>query len=207
MAIAALKTYISEDEYVSLEDNAEEKHEYLDGYIYGMAGSSPEHSLLSSNVIQTVGPLARPKGCRVFTSDLRVRVSSTGLYTYPDATIVCGALITTNHRPPAAVNPSMIVEVLSESTHDYDRGEKWLHYQTIESLSDYLLIWQDRPIVEHYARLSDESWTYRMVEGLERSVPVETLGGALLLADIYRDIVFPEQPYSGRTPPPDELSE
>jgi Uncharacterized protein conserved in cyanobacteria len=207
MAISALKRYVSEDEYLAIEDTAEEKHEYFAGQIYDMAGSSPEHSLLSSNVIQTVGPLARPNGCTVYTSDLRVRVSSTGLYTYPDATVISGELVTTNHRPPAAINPTMIVEVLSESTHDYDRGEKWRHYQAIESLSDYLIIWQDRPIVEHYSRRSEESWTYRMVEGFDRSLHVETLGGAIPLSDIYRDVTFPEQPYSGRIPPPDELSE
>lgn len=193
MAVAAL-SFITEDEYVALEARAEEKHEYFAGRIYAMAGASPDHVQITSNIHVALAAIVRPRGCEVYGSDLRVRVEATGLNTYPDLTVICGKMRRTEQRPQAVTNPTLLVEVLSESTIGYDRGEKWRHYQTIESLTDYVLVWQDRPWVEHYVRQSEDEWTYRLVDGAEAKLRLENLGGELALAEVYRGVTFPENP-------------
>jgi len=193
MAVATLK-YITEAEYLALEELAGTRHEYYNGQIFAMAGGTPEHAQLSSSVGRELGNALRGKTCRVFSSDLRVRVEATGLNTYPDVTVVCGDLMLTKERPQALTNPTVLVEVLSESTEAYDRGEKWRHYQTIESLTDYLLVWQDRPLVELYTRQSEATWTYRLFEGLEAEFPLERIGGRISLAELYRGLQFPPSP-------------
>jgi Uma2 family endonuclease len=194
MAVAALK-FISEDEYLVSEEIAEHKHEYFGGQIFAMAGSSPEHALITSNVGRELGNLSKNGNCRVYSSDLRIRVERTGLNTYPDISVVCGDLRTTERAPRACTNPTLIVEVLSGSTQEYDRGEKWRHYQTIESLTDYLLVWQDRSRVEHYARQVENAWTYRLIEGLENTVQLHGLNGEVSLREIYRAVQFPPLPF------------
>jgi Uma2 family endonuclease len=193
MAVAALK-YLTEEEYLALEDVAEFKHEYFDGQIFDMAGGQPEHALITNNVGGELRTISKEGDCGVFSSDLRIRVPATGLYTYPDISMVCGELERTDHNPPAAVNPTLIVEVLSESTAAYDRGEKWSHYQTIDSLKDYLLVCQDRPRVEHYSRISGEDWKYRLIEGLDKSISLLSVEGQVSLKEIYRGVKFPPTP-------------
>lgn len=202
MAVAALK-YVTEDEYLAQEICATEKHEWLAGQVYAMAGGTPEHSLIAMNIGRELGNLAKDRPCSVYSSDLRVRVAATGLNTYPDVTMVCGELKRTKQRPPAATNPTLIVEVLSESTQEYDRGGKWRHFQTLETLTDYILVWQDRPWVEHYSRLSPDRWQYRLVDGLGQSLPIESLAGELPLIEVYRGISFPEIPPLRDNLPPD----
>src|SRR5690349_5862273 len=104
MAVAALK-FITEEEFLALEDASEFKHEYFNGRIYGMAGGRPDHALITASTVAELASLAKRSGCRVFSSDLRIRVSQTGLYTYPDVSVVCGELVATEHNPPAATNP------------------------------------------------------------------------------------------------------
>lgn len=190
MVVATLKD-ITEAEYLALEEKSGVKHEYYAGQIYAMAGGTPEHAQLSSSMGRELGNMLKDRPCRVFSSDLRILVETTGLHTYPDATVVCGELRLSDERPRAVTNPTLLVEVLSDSTRSYDRGEKWRHYQTIDSLTDYLLVWQDRPRVEQYTRQNSEIWTYRLVEGLEKSIRLDALGGAVSLADIYRGVEFP----------------
>jgi Uma2 family endonuclease len=191
MAVATLR-YVSEEEYLESEAISLVKHEYLAGQIYAMAGSSPEHALITNNVGAELRALAAAKGCSVYSSDLRIRVQATGLNTYPDVSVVCGQIEKTDQRPPAATNPVLLVEVLSESTEEYDRGEKWRHYQQIDALTDYLLVCTDWPRVEHYCRQSRDSWTYRQIEGLEAKLEIELFGGELSLFDVYRGIDFSE---------------
>jgi Uma2 family endonuclease len=193
VAVAALK-HISEEEYLALEIDAEEKHEYLDGRIFAMAGGSPEHALISSNVGRALGNLSGDGPCRVYSSDLRVKVEATGLNTYPDVTVACGELRRTTRKPQAATNPTIIVEVLSDMTREYDRGEKWRHYQALESLTDYVLVWQNKARVEHYARIEGGAWAYRLFEGLDKSLRIDSLDGDLSLAEVYRGVEFPETP-------------
>jgi Uma2 family endonuclease len=193
MAVAALK-YITEEEYLELEDAAEFKHEYYNGQIYDVAGGQAEHALITANLVRELGNRAGEGSCSVFSSDLRIRVQSTGLYTYPDISVVCGELQLTDHNPPAAENPTLLVEVISQSTQAYDRGEKWRHYQSIDSLKEYILIWQDRPRVEQFFRDSGEVWNYVLLEGLEVFITVQTVDGRIALRDIYRNVKFPPTP-------------
>jgi Uma2 family endonuclease len=188
MAIATLK-YITEAEYLALEENSETKHEYYAGQIYAMAGGTEDHSLVAANVGGEIRQSAKGTPCRVYQSDLRIRVGATGLNTYPDVAVVCGKSIVTHDSTPAVTNPVVLVEVLSDRTKNYDRGEKWWHYQQIESLRDYLLVWQDRPRVEQYTRQGQGIWTYLLVEGLESSITLDGIG-VILLAELYRGVVF-----------------
>lgn len=193
MAVANLK-FIPEDEYLALEEQSDEKHEYHCGQIFAMAGGTPPHSQIASRALIELDKLALASGCVVYNSDLRIRVSATGLNTYSDVSVVCGELQVTDQRPPAATNPTIIVEVLSESTQAYDRGEKWRHYQTIESLTDYLIVWQDRPRVEHYVRQPGGMWGYQMLDGIDARLRIDTLGGDLAIAEVYRGVTFPDTP-------------
>jgi Uma2 family endonuclease len=189
MAVATLK-YITEAEYLALEEKSEVKHEYYAGQIYAMAGGTPEHARICSSVSRELGNALLGGACGVYSSDLRIRVESTGLNTYPDASVVCGEIELTMDQPRAAVNPAVLVEVLSDSTRNYDHGEKWQHYKTIESLTDYLLVWQDRPCVEHYERQSRNAWTYTVLEGLDQSVRLHHLSIEIPLSGLYVGIVF-----------------
>jgi Uma2 family endonuclease len=173
-------------EYLALEAASDTRHEYLNGEIFAMAGGTPEHGALSANVIGELYASLRGGSCVVYTSDVRVRVRATGLDTYPDVSVACGA-----ERDPedtnAVVNPVVLVEVLSDSTEAYDRGEKFAHYRRIPSLRDYLLVSQHEARVEHYRRNDDDTWTLRDVRppevvhlsiGCELSV-VAVYGGSL----------------------------
>jgi Uma2 family endonuclease len=189
MAVASLK-YITEEEYLAFENASEVKHEYLRGQIFAMSGGSPEHALITTNVGSELRRVTRDSGCSVFSSDLRVRLEKTGLYTYPDISVVCGKLNLTDHNPPAVKNPTLIVEVLSESTSKYDRGEKWIQYQTLDSLMDYVLVWQDFPRIEHYTRMPGDAWKYTSIEGLEAVLVIESLSGEIPLSEVYRGVEF-----------------
>src|SRR5437868_714772 len=133
MAVATAERYITEDEYLELEEKSEFRHEYHDGRIYAMAGATARHELITGNVIRELGNRVGSGPCAVYGSNLRIRVDATGLNTYPDAMVVCGELHLAGREPQACTNPSIIVEVLSRSTFGYDRGEKWFHYKQIES--------------------------------------------------------------------------
>jgi len=138
--------------------------------------------------------VARLKGrsCEVYGSALRVKVPTTGLYAYPDVSVICGKAQFEDRRQDTLVNPNVIFEILSRSTEGYDRGEKFANYRTLESLSDYILISQHRPLVEHYARQPDESWLLRSYEGVEAILPVPSIDCELPLADIYDKVEWPE---------------
>jgi Uma2 family endonuclease len=146
-------------EYLAIEAASNIKHEYLDGQIYAMAGGTPEHAALQAAVIGLLFPQLRGGACRAHGSDLRVRVLATGLATYPDVSIVCGPR---EHDPDdrnTVVNPTLLVEVLSPSTEDYDRGEKFAHYQRIPALRQYVLVAYGERCVETWTRGADGAWT------------------------------------------------
>lgn len=180
MAVANLK-YITEDEYLALEEKAGAKHEYYNGQIFPMAGASPVHARVTARVIHLLEAAVAGKGCNTYSSDLRIRVLATGLNTYPDATVVCGELRLTDTKPQAAINPTVLVEVLSDSTESYDRGEKWRHYQTFGSLMDYVLVRQDRPCIEVYSRQPSGGWEYRLSEDWEAAAELHGVSAHLVL--------------------------
>jgi Uma2 family endonuclease len=187
-------TYITPQEYLEMERDAETKSEYDDGVIVAMAGSSPEHSAITFNLSVKLGVQLDGLPCRGFTSDLRVRVPVCNKYYYPDVTIVC-------NRPEfellagvrSLLNPTLLIEVLSNSTAATDRGEKWRCYRTLESLTTYVLIAQDRPEVEVYTRMEDGDWRLHTVIGLDASVPLRTFGCELRMADVYAGVTFPAE--------------
>jgi Uma2 family endonuclease len=184
------------DEYLAFERESEERHEYLDGQIYAMAGESPEHSTICVNLIASVVSQLRGKPCRAFSPNMKVRTKPTGLYSYPDLTVVCGEPVFHDDHRDVLVNPLVIIEVLSPSTEAYDRGGKFAQYQQITSLTDYLLVAQDSPRVEHYVRQANGQWLYSVVSGLSGVVEIASIGCRIPLSEIYDRITFspPLQP-------------
>ncbi len=165
------------------EATSEIKHEYLCGEIYVMAGGTPEHAALAAAVSGELRVALRGQPCRVFSSDLRVRIEATDLSTYPDLTVVCGALETSGIDPHATTNPILIVEVLSDSTEAYDRGQKFAHYRRLPSLREYLLINQHEPRLEVYRKNSEGEWVLREAGAGERLI-LSSLEGVALDVDV-----------------------
>lgn len=168
MGQAVLRTTVSEPEYLAFERAATDRHEYADGEIFSMAGGTWEHSLVASNVQRELGSALRALRCVAHGSDMRIHIPSTGRYTYADALVVCGQPVFTDEVRDTLVNPIVIVEVLSDSTEKYDRGDKFEQYQTIASLRDYLLVSQKKARIEHFSRQEDGTWVLRTSGAGER---------------------------------------
>lgn len=154
---------VTYDEYLAIERAADQRHEWLDGRVYAMAGGTLVHAELAFAVLRELGDAALRCGCRVFNADAKVRVRETGLATYPDGSIVCGRVETDPMDRNAMTNPTLLVEVLSDGTEGYDRGEKWAHYRHISTLKDYVLVSQHTPRIEVFSRDGDH-WTLRIAE-------------------------------------------
>lgn len=174
-------------EYVDLEASSPIKHEFLDGQVWAMAGRSPDHAAVASNVNALLNRQLRGKPCRVFSSDLRVRSRATGLGTYADVTVVCGQLDLDPEDPKrhTVVNPSVLVEVLSPSTENYDRGEKLDHYRTIPSVEEIVIVAHDERQVDVWRREGAE-WVLHTTRG-SGVAAIESLGCALPLDEVYRN--------------------
>ena len=177
-------------EYLALERAAEFKSEYFKGEIFAMAGATRQHCRISANVVIETGDQLRETPCEAFGSDMRVMVSATGLYTYPDVTIACGELRFEDEQVDTLLNPKVIFEVLSESTEAYDRGKKFDHYRQIATLTEYVLISQSEPLVERYVRQPDGSWRLTVLKGLDAMLELETVPCRLRLADMYFKVSF-----------------
>ena len=146
-------------EYLAFEMSSNVKHEFLDGQIYAMAGSTPEHAALAAAVIGLLFPELRKGRCRAHDADLRVRVPATGLTTYPDVTVVCGPRERDAQDAQAVTNPTLIVEVLSRSTEEYDRGDKFEHYKSLASLRQYVLVAYQDHSLEVWTRDGSDGWS------------------------------------------------
>jgi Uma2 family endonuclease len=194
MVAHAKARYVTPEEYLRREDAAETKSEYVDGVIVGMSGASPEHSAVTFNLSVALGGRIRGMGCRGFSADLRVRIEAGNRYYYPDLTIVCSEPEYETRRGfRHLLNPSLVFEVLSDSTEKRDRGEKWEAYWGIESLTAYALIHQDRPAIELYTRLQGaDEWVVTRVEGLDGVLKLTTIGCEVPLGEIYEDVEFGE---------------
>ena len=189
-------------EYLAQERAAETRHEFLDGALYAMAGESPQHADISANLVGELVAQLKGKPCRVRTKDTKVRSGplpfsprkQKGLFSYPDAVVICGTPEYLDAFQDVVTNPTVIFEVLSPSTAFHDRHLKFQRYDKWSpTLSDYVLIWQTFPFVEHYQRQADGSWLYRNYEGLEQVVPLENIGSTLDLADLYDRVEFPPE--------------
>lgn len=172
-------------EYLDLEQASNVKHEYLDGEIYGMAGGSPRHAALALAAGSALLSQLRGGPCHAFSSDLRVRVLATGLATYPDVTVVCGALERDPQSETTVTNPRLVVEILSPGTKDYDRGEKFEHYAKIPSLMEVIYVSQDEVLLERRRRAADGSWTSTR-HGSGETVVLEAVSSRLDVDELYR---------------------
>ena len=178
-------------DYLALEEASNVKHEFLDGEIYAIAGGTPTHAALAVVVSSLLHQQLRGTPCRVFSSDLRVRVLATGLATYPDVTVVCGALALDPDNRDTAVNPRLVVEVLSDSTEKYDRGVKLQHYRQIPTLGAVVLVWQHEHRIEVWGREADGSWIAR-ASGQGETAQVAPVACTLVVDDVYRDALGPD---------------
>lgn len=180
------------EEYLRTETGAAQRHEYRDGQIIAMAGGTPEHSLLIANLIRELGNRLKGKPCRVYDSNLRIRIPQTPLCTYPDASVICGALEfdAQDSNRTTAINPTLIAEVLSVSTEADDRGEKFRRCLSLESLQEYVLVSQQRPWVETFFRQGDGSWRFSTVSGLEAAAHFASLQIQIPISDLYSGIEF-----------------
>lgn len=191
---------VTEEEYIERERRSETKHELIHGVIVAMAGASPRHNAIAANVIAALGVALRGGPCRVLTSDQRVHVDETGLYTYPDVTVVCDKPRFHPKFRDTLMNPKAIVEVLSDSTEAYDREAKFAHYRKLPSLTEYLLVAQSGKQVEHYHRLETGQWLFTEYKGDGARVPLPALGVELPLAEIYEGVErFDPEPSAAET--------
>jgi Uma2 family endonuclease len=181
-------TFLTEAEYLEQERRAEYKSEYFQGETFAMAGASPRHALIITNLVRELSLLLKKKPCLVYSNDLRLRVSPTGLYTYPDVMVVCGDARYADDQKDTVLNPVLIVEVLSESTRDYDRGRKFQHYRALSSLAEYLTVAQDAPHIEHCTRQPEGRWLLAEYSDPAQSIQLASIGCALSLAEVYDKI-------------------
>ena len=184
--------YISPEEYLELERSSEVKHEYYKGEVYAMAGTSWEHNVISYNINRTVAPFVHGKGCKLFGSDFRVHIPDNTLFTYLDFTIVCGEYLSSLMYTDNLTNPSVIIEILSKSTKDYDRGTKFNLYRANKALKEYVLIDSTSVNVEIFIRQPDNSWNLKEFKQLSDGFTISTINFQISLQDIYDDIRFEE---------------
>ncbi len=184
-----LNRFVSPEEYLERECRAEYKSEYFAGEIVAMAGAKRKHNLVSNNVSASLTAQLRDEPCEVYSNDMRVQADGEKQYSYPDVVVVCGEPQFRDRREDTLLNPTVVVEVLSPSTEARDRGEKFLRYRQIETLTDYLLIAQNERRVERFTKQSDGSW--RLVETFDAGeVRLESIGCTLTLADIYNKVAL-----------------
>lgn len=188
MGEPAAKPYISYAEYLEMEEKSDTKHEWLDGVVYDMAGGSLAHARLAMNLGRLLGIQLAGKRCAAFGSDLRVRVVATGLSTYPDVSVICGRPEEASDGQGYAVaNPTVLFEVLSDSTEAYDRGEKFAHYRKIPSLREYVLVSQSSPLIEVFRRNDAGQWVLVAEAGAGQSATLESIGVTLSVDAVYED--------------------
>jgi Uma2 family endonuclease len=180
------------DDYVELEKTSEERLEFWDGNVWSMSGASLPHNQVQGNIYFALRSKLQGKACSIFSSDMRIKVPVYSPYRYPDLSALCGeAEVEKFEGLDVLINPQLIVEILSDSTEAFDRGDKFTYYKSIESFVEYLLIAQRRPHVTQYVKQADKSWSYREVNELSEKIYVASLDCELKLEELYQDVVFP----------------
>jgi Uma2 family endonuclease len=180
-------TFVSPEEYLEQERLADHKSEYFQGEVFAMAGVSPRHVWIAANVLGNLWQQLKGKPCRVSASDFRLRVTP-DLYTYPDVMVVCGEPQFADDQKDTVLNPVLIVDVLSESTRNYDRGWKFQHYRKLPSLIEDLRIDQDQPHIEHLTRQPENHWDFVELDDLAQSLQLTSIGCILPLTEVYDKI-------------------
>jgi Uma2 family endonuclease len=188
MSTLPKKSILTAEEYLAIERQAEFKSEYFNGEMFAMAGASRPHNRIASNIIRTVDTQLLKRGCNIYPSDMRVKIKKIGKYTYPDIVVTCGEELFEDDYVDTLLNPVVIFEILSKSTAAYDRGEKFQHYQFIESLAEYVLITQDAVRVEQYVRQSDHTWIYNEYQNIDDIVKLESVNCELPLRELYVNV-------------------
>ena len=184
------KTRLSPQEYLALERQALNKSEYYNGEVFAFAGASVPHSVIVANVISLFHGQLKDSSCTVYPSDLRVKVSETGLYTYPDVTVVCGEAELEDAHLDTLLNPTVVVEVLSPSTESNDRVVKFAHYRRLASVKEYILIAQDSVRLEQYVRQSDGRWLLSEYADFDVTAEIQSIGCELPMSEVYDTVVF-----------------
>lgn len=184
----AIKTQLSREDYLKLEQTSPEKHEFYQGQVFAMAGGAFQHARIGLNVTTELAVRLRGKPCQPMNSDMRI-VTPSGLNTYPDASVYCHQSELTDNNC-TLLNPVLVVEVLSPSMRSYDRGDKFLHYRSIRSLKDYLLIDSEMILVEHYQRISAYEWNFHEYCQLTDTLILESIEQKMTVASFYEGIKF-----------------
>ncbi len=193
MALAKVKIgrQFSSEEYLEFERNSAERHQFVDGQIYAMAGESLAHSQVCINLSSEARTALKGGPCQVLSPNMKVRTSNASLFSYPDVTVVCGEPLFHDSKTDVLINPTVIFKVLSASTEKYDRTTKFQRYRMgNETLVDYILVSQDKPFVEHFTRQSDGDWRYRSYSSLAETLEIESVGCSLSLSEIYDRVEF-----------------
>ena len=184
------KVRVTVAEYLSMERASSDKHEFAFGEIYGMGGASARHVEIVGNIASELRTQLRQRPCRVYSTDLRLCVDADHRYTYPDVVVVCGQPQFLDDQLDTLLNPDLIVEVLSESTRNYDRGDKFQQYRGVSSFREYLLVDQAKAHVERYSKQNDGTWSLWETDALHEVVHLESIGVKLPLSEIYFKIDF-----------------
>jgi Uma2 family endonuclease len=175
-------------EYLNFERKSEIKHEYIAGDVLSMSGASAAHNVITANALASLHRQVLQRNCTVFPSDMRVGIIQQNIYVYPDVTVVCGTIEFGDAEQDTVLNPTVIIEVLSPSTENYDRGKKSQYYRTIPSLQEYLLIAQGEYYIEHFVRYSEHQWLFSEVMQEQGSLHLASIDCTLQLQDIYNKV-------------------
>ncbi|MDQ3087123.1 MAG: Uma2 family endonuclease [Acidobacteriota bacterium] len=183
------------EEYLELDHESEERIEFWDGHVFTLAGASNNHDQIQSNAHFFLRLKLQGKPCRVFLSEMRVKVPEYPPYRYPDLSAICGqAIFEKLGKQELLVNPSLIMEILSDSTEAFDRSYKFTYYKSIESFTEYILIAQDRPHISQFVKQADNSWLNHEFNALEDRFYLASLDCEIALAELYQNVLFPDKP-------------
>lgn len=185
------KRLLTEQEYLAKERKAPFRSEFYRGEMFAMAGASREHNVITGNVFYRLRSQLDTGPCEVYSTDMRVRITPTGLYTYPDVVVACGGPQFADNEQDVLLNPTVLVEVLSPSTASYDRGDKRVHFLQLDSLRELLLVEQEFPAVEHHIRQPSGDWLLKTIADPQARIELPSISCVLTLAEIYARITFP----------------
>ncbi len=181
--------YVTQEEYLEAERNAIEKHEYYRGEVFAMAGASIQHNIIFSNLFGLLTSRLKGNPCKPFGSDLRVHIPLNTLYTYPDISVICGKIETTDSQKDTVTNPTVLIEIMSESTKDYDLGSKFMLYRDIETLQEYILIDSTGSVqIEKFARQQDGSWLLTEIKTTGETLRFDSLDIDIPASEIYEGV-------------------
>lgn len=191
---ALQKTYYTPEQYLEMDRKAEHRSEYVSGEVLAMAGASREHNRITINIGSALLVQLRGSSCEPFTSDLRVKGRTTGAFLFPDVVVGCGTLEFEDASLDILLNPVVLMEVLSPTTESNDRGWKFAHYRQMATLTDYVMLSQYQPFVEHYTRSSDANWVLTELRGPAAVLRLRSIECELPLSEIYERVEFAPDP-------------